>query len=256
MRRRIFLLTFILFNLAAYSQSLTGNRLIYHEPADSTTVFNHYVVKQVGTTYGITPSRDYKYNGSQSVKFELRDTDPEVQSGTRSEITFPTITNLTRWYAFAVYFPAIGYEYDSNDEVINQWHQGGGYTPALCIRTKEDSIYLRLIEEPGGSNQWISLGVIEKNIWHPYVMKIKHSSSTDGRIEIWRNGKKILDRTGKNMYPVTGEVTNPNWKLGVYKSGWNSTSTTDTDRRILFFDDIKMGNENCSYREIKPMKDF
>jgi hypothetical protein len=99
--------------------------------------------------------------------------------------------------------------------------------------------------------------VIEKNIWHPYVMHIIHSSTTSGLIDIWRNDKKILNRKDKkSMYPVTGEVTNPNWKLGIYKSGWNSGATTASSIRVILFDDIKMGNENCSYREMKPMRDY
>lgn len=256
--RRLFLLASVLISLTAFSQSLTGGRIIYHEPADSTSIFTHYVSKQTGTTYGITPTTLIKFNGSQSAKFELRESDPEVQSGTRAEITFPTVTNLNRWYSYAVYFPALDYQPDDDDEVINQWHQGGGLTPALCIRTRNDHIYLRIVEEPGGEDEWIDLGEIEKNTWHTYVLHIIHSSTTSGVIEIWRNGKKILNRTGKKtMYPVgVNGTTNPNWKLGIYKSGWNSTGTTDTDRRVILFDDIKMGNENCSYREMKPMKEF
>jgi hypothetical protein len=242
----------------AFNQSLTGNRLIYHEPADSATIFNHYVVKQVGTSYGIAPTKQHKYNGTQSAKFELHAGDPEVQSGTRAEITFPTTTNLNRWYSFALFFPGLPWEVvDPVEEVLMQWHQGGSLTPALCIRTKNDSIYLRVVEEPNGPNEWINLGVIEKNIWHPYVMHIIHSSTTSGLIDIWRNDKKILNRKDKkSMYPVTGEVTNPNWKLGIYKSGWNSGATTASSIRVILFDDIKMGNENCSYREMKPMRDY
>lgn len=249
---RTILLTVLMSLITALSFSQCN--ILYKEPADSPTVFTSYVSKQSPTTYGITPFKCTYYSGGQCVKFELRDTDPMNNSGTRAEITFPTTTNLNRWYAFAVYFPCMDYQYDTDDEVINQWHQGGGLTPALCIRTMKDSMYLRIVEDPGGDDQWINLGIIQKDSWKAYVLHIIHSSTTSGLIEIWRDGKKILDRTGKNMYPVgVNGTTNPNWKMGIYKSGWNDESTTMTIRRVILFDDIRYGDENAIYRDMVPL---
>lgn len=255
MKKMIAIIYLFLCVTKVYSQNIS-NSLLYHEAADSTVIFNTYVTKQTTTTYGITPVRCYSYNGAQSAKFELRDTDEMNNSGTRAEITFPTASNLNRWYSFAVFFPCLDWDRDDDDEVINQWHQGGGLTPALCIRTMRDSIFLRIVEEPGGDDEWVNLGVIIKNVWHPYVLHIRHSSTSSGLIEIWRNGVPIFTRNGKNMYPVTGSVTNPNWKLGIYKSGWNDAETTDVSRRVILFDDIKMGNENSKYREMAPNPNF
>lgn len=245
--------------LIVYSQSGTqnfGNNYIYHEACDGASIFGTYVSKQNPMVHSITQTSCYAYNGSKCAKFELRNTDTMNNSGTRSEITFPTMTNLNRWYSFAILFPCMDWAYDSDDEVINQWHQGGGLTPALCIRTMKDSLYLRIVEEPGGDDTWLNLGNIQKDVWHTYVIHIVHSSTSSGLIEIWRHGIKIMNRAGKNMYPVTGNVTNPNWKLGIYKSGWNDDNTTMTNRRVILFDDIKYGNENCSQREMEPMRDF
>lgn len=256
MKKIIALLSLISFVANAFSQNLS-NTLLFHEAADSVTIFNTYVTKQTTTTYGITPTKCYAYNGAQSAKFELRDTDEMNNSGTRAEITFPTAANLNRWYSFAVLFPCMDWDRDNDDEVINQWHQGGGLTPALCIRTMRDSIYLRIVQDPGGDDEWINLGAIIKNVWHPYVIHVVHSSTSSGLIQIWRNGVLIFTRSGKNMYPVgVGGTTNPNWKLGIYKSGWNDAGTTDVSRRVILFDDIKMGNENSKYREMAPNPNF
>lgn len=226
----------------------TQGQILYHENADGPTLFNT-VVKQTSTKYGITQTKCFYYNGTRSAKFELRDTDPEIQSGTRAEITFPTTTNLNRWYSFAVFFPGLDWEYDSADEVIMQWHQGGGATPALCIRTKKDSIYLRVM-----GNKWLNLGAIDKNKWHSYVMHVQHSADSKGLVEMWRNGKILLKYAGQNMYPVTGDFKMPNWKLGIYKSTWNGSSTTMTDRRVLLYDEIKMGSEKATYTEMLPRR--
>jgi hypothetical protein len=204
------------------------------------------VNKQTTTTYGITKSALH-FDGDSSARFELRDTDAMNNNGTRAEITFPMMTNNNRWYSFAAYFPSAYYAYDTKDEVINQWHQGGGLTPALCIRTRKDKMYMRVM-----GTLWLDLGFIPKDAWHSYVMHINHASDSTGRVEMWKDGTKILDYSGQNMYVVGGSTINPNWKLGVYKSGWNDNETTDTDIRVLYFDDIKMGDEDATYADMEP----
>jgi hypothetical protein len=249
----IALLTVSTMSMAQNTQNLANN-LLFHEAADGASIFGTYVSKQNPMVHSITQTSRIYYNGTKSAKFELWYTDTMNNSGTRSEITFPTNTNNNRWYSFAVYFPALDWDYDSDDEVINQWHQGGGLTPALCIRTVRDSIFVRIVKDVTGlsSDTWINLGVIEKNVWRSYVLHINHSSTSSGQIEIWRDNRKILDRAGANMYTVAGSVTNPNWKLGIYKSGWNDDETTMTKRRVILFDDIRLGNENSNYREMCP----
>jgi hypothetical protein len=222
--------------------------IIYQENADNGLLFKTYVSKQTTTKYGITKSALH-FDGDSSARFELRDTDPMNNNGTRAEITFPTITNMNRWYSFAVYFPSADYKYDSKDEVINQWHQGGGATPALCIRTKKDRIYLRVM-----GDKWIDLGLIEKDKWRSYVLHIQHASNSTGLVEIWKDNVKILNYKGQNMYSVGSKYKAPNWKLGIYKSNWNDSETTMTKKRVIYFDDIKFGNENTTYTEMVPTK--
>lgn len=234
-------LLLLLLPLTIFSQSI-----IYSENCDGSTLFATYVKKQTATTYAITQTKERYYSAGQSARFELRDTDPEVQSGTRSEIVFPEATNLNRWYSFAIYFPRDGYAKDDADEVINQWHQGGSKTPALCLRTRNDILYLRVL------GIWKSLGTIVKDTWQSYIIHVNHSSGSTGIIEIWRDGKLILSFKGPNMYRVTGDIKNPNWKLGIYKSAWNGIAKTKVSKRVLYFDNIKMGSERATYNEMTP----
>lgn len=222
-------------------------QIIYSENCDGSVLFASYVKKQTATTYAITQSTNC-YSATKSARFELRDTDPEVQSGTRAEIVFPETTNLNRWYSFAIYFPRDGYAADYADEVINQWHQGGGLTPALCLRTKNDILYLRVL------GVWKSLGAITKDTWQSYVLHVNHSSGTTGLVEIWRDGKPIYTFKGANMYKVTGDIHNPNWKLGLYKSAWNGSSTTQVKKRVIYFDNIKLGGESVTYADMSPKR--
>lgn len=228
---------------------LFSQNIIYQESVDGSGLFNNYVSKQTPTKHGIKATKCIVFNGTQSARFELRDTDAMNNSGTRAEVSFPAATNLNRWYSFAIYFPCMDFEYDTDDDVITQWHQGGGATPALCIRTRKDSMYLRVM-----GKTWLNLGRIEKDVWRSYVFYVSHASGATGMVQIWRDNQLILNYRGQNMYPVGSTYKNPNWKLGIYKSGWNSTSTTMTNRRVVLFDAIKLGNENATYEEMTPKR--
>jgi hypothetical protein len=242
------ILILLLIPFAAFSQNL-----LYSENADGTWFRNSYAKLQAAAPYSITAATSQYYNGTKSVRFELRTTDPEVQDGTRAEIVFPKAKNNNRWYSFAMYVPSADYKIDATDEVITQWHQGGGATPALCLRTKNDRLYVRLVKL-SGDNTWLDLGALDKDKWHAYVLHIKHSSKSDGVLEIWRDNVRILGRYGANAYPINGTYTLPFWKIGIYKSYWNGTRTSATTKRVLYFDDIKMVNENSNYTEMMPKR--
>lgn len=235
----------MLLPVLAFSQK---SSLLYQENADGKWFNNSYAKLQAAAHYSITASTSQYYNGSKSVRFELRNTDKEVQSGTRAEITFPISTSNNRWYSFAMYIPSADYKVDKTDEVITQWHQGGGATPALCLRTKDDKLWLRVL------GKWIDLGKLDKDKWHTYVMHVVHSAGKDGLVEIWYDGKKILNRTGANSYPIGKTYHLPFWKFGIYKSQYNGNKATATSKRVLYFDDIKMGTGKATLADMTPKR--
>jgi hypothetical protein len=220
--------------------------LLYKENADGSSL-SSYPSKQAAASYSVTQSTSLFYNGTKSVRFELRDTDPEVESGTRAELSFPKTTNLHRWYSYAMYIPSTQFKYDTDDDVITQFHQGGGVTPALCLRVKQDHLNVRIL------GTWNDLGTLGKDKWHSYILHVKHSSNSDGLTEIWIDGVKVFSKTGANAYPVGSTYSMPWLKMGIYKSNWNGTGTTQTTQRVIYFDDIKMGNEFATYNDMVPV---
>lgn len=230
---------------ATVSARAAGN-LIWADNLEGSSFFSTGMSKQTSTSYSITTVSKPVYQGTKAARFELRESDVENHSGTRSEISFPDATGLNRWYSYALYAPADGFKYDTDDDVISQWHQGGSLTPALCLRVKTDKLYIRVL------GTWVELGAFDKDKWHAYVLHVKHSAGSDGLIEIWKDGVKILNRAGANMYKITGDLHNPKLKMGVYKSGWNGSDKTGTSTRVIYFDDIKIGNENATYAEMAP----
>jgi hypothetical protein len=224
-----------------------GN-LIWQENADGSSFLNTMCSKQTATSYGITASTNQAFNGTKSARFELRDTDPENHDGTRAEISFPIPTTNNFWYSYALYMPSTQYKDEQYDDVITQWHGGGGITPAIALRVQLGHIYMRT---PDGIRT--DLGVVEKDKWHTYVYHIIHSSGSDGLIEVWKDGYKIVTRKGPSMYALKDGFHLPNWKMGIYKSGWNGTRTTYTHLRVLYFDDIKYGSALATYSEMLPL---
>ncbi len=235
---------------ATVSALATNENLIYTEKFEGSSAFSSYVSKQMETSYALTLAKSPVFEGSQSGRFELRDTDPMNNNGTRDEVAFPTQSNLNRWYAFSVYFPSADYKYDDEDELINQWHQGGGVTPSITLGTKMDK-YRLIVKETPTTKQTYDLGTIAKDKWNTFVFHIKHSSKSDGLIELWLNGQKVVSRTGINMYELSsGQFYSPKWKLGVYKSAWNNSNTTLVNKRVLFYDDVRLGNENATLSDM------
>ena len=87
------------------------------------------------------------------------------------------------------------------------------------------------------------------------MFHVTHSAGDDGLVEIWRDGKLIAQSNGANMYDLTGGVFHaPGWKLGIYKSSWNKGGVTNSSKRVLYFDEIKLGDERASLNDmmVKP----
>jgi hypothetical protein len=234
----------------ASTQATSGGNIIWQENADGSSFLTGGLKLsiQTATSYGITASTTHAFSGTKSARFEVRDTDPESHSGTRAEISFPMETTNNYWYSYALYMPSDQYKDEANDEVISQWHQGGGTSPGICMNVTNGHLNMRTPD-----NTRTDLGAIEKDRWHTYVYHIIHSSGSDGLIEIWKDGQKIITRKGPSMYTLTNGFTMPNWKLGVYKSDWNGTKTTSTNQRVLYFDDIKYASAKATYNDVLPV---
>ena len=107
------------------------------------------------------------------------------------------------------------------------------------IRVRWDSRLITRDKEIEGQ-EIIWRGPYEKGKWTDWVVSVKWSFNDDGRIEIWKHGEKIVDRTGPNAYnDVRGA---PYFKFGVYKWAWRKEPyrRSTAVRRVLYFDDVWM----------------
>lgn len=223
--------------------------LLYVETVEGTEPFSTAHDWDVGDwDYALQFVNTVAYKGEKSARFEIHEDQELVATGKRSEITIVKgeegdITKDT-WYSFAVYFPSVGYEYDDEREVINQWYQDG--SPATSLRTEENKLILEASNSEDTRKEYVISSIV-KDKWHTVVMHFIHSYGSDGLIEVWYDGTKKFTVKGGNMY----DDILPKWKIGLYKSAFKY-GTSDVDKRIIFFDNVKVGNNKSSYESMIP----
>lgn len=185
------------------------------------------------------------FRGNRCGRFEIREDQPLVKNGKRSEIVvIKGLPSREMWYSFAVYFPERGFETDRQREVICQWYQDG--SPATSLRVQNNVLFL----ETGPTlktRRRLDIAPITKNEWHEVVFHFLHAPDATGFIEVWYDAKKVITHSGGNMY----DDVLPKWKIGLYKAAFEH-GTSDVTKRVVFFDNIKVGSDKASYTLMEP----
>lgn len=231
--------------------------IVYEETFESKDPLNAYVTQQVAGSHSFTTVSSPSFKGNQALRLELKKGDKMVTEGggPRAEILFKRglldeIKSKEAWYSFALYAPSNDYKKDRDDEIVTQW-KTNSLTPTASLRVMNDRFNFRVGHSSKiRTSDWdhLDLGPVTKDQWIQFVFHIVHSDGDDGLVEIWRNGDKVGSHRGKNKYP---NHPFPQWKFGIYKSSWEDGST-GTSKRVLFFDNIRIGNQNATYEEMNP----
>ncbi|MBS9524736.1 polysaccharide lyase [Litoribacter alkaliphilus] len=221
----------------------TSANILVQENFEGSNPFGQ-VHRQLPASHSFKTVQDPRDKSNKGGRFELRYKDPIVSGGKRAEVLFPAQANRDRWYSYSLYVPSTGFKKDRDNDIISQWHQEGGGSPATTIRIQND----RFLIKSGNtkeSRKDFDLGALQKDTWHHFVFHIVHSPGTDGLLEVWQNGKKVLTHKGGNMY----KLPLPRWKVGIYKASW-ANRATDTDVRVIMFDNIKLGSQKAVLSEM------
>lgn len=187
--------------------------------------------------------------GSYSVRFELRKTDGDIGWSKRSEACRYSKSEpqqrAERWYGESVYLPS-EYVTDPAPELVTQWHTDAG-SPPLALWTQNGEWRITVF----GKYQ-TKLGAYEKNKWVDWVYHVKWSPSSDGLIEVWKDGKLVMSRTGANIY--SNSIGGAYMRIGIYKWPWKSGSNpaSTTTKRIMYVDEVRIGGELATYYDVAP----
>jgi hypothetical protein len=249
--------------------SATSFPVIFEETFEGPLPFYQAHNTDFSASHSFVLVKDPVYQGSRAGRFKLKASDPMISDGTRAEVTVVgDSVKKEMWYSFAVLFPAVGYEADSAKEIISQWHQMEDahlgekpQSPATYLVILRDNFILDVGYSKDSVSDGVNrdnrkdydLGPVTKDTWHEFVFHFVHSIHADGLVEVWHNGIKSVSHQGGNMY---NSVFMPKWKLGIYKWEWNGEDSTDTRRRILYYDNIKVGNERATLADMTPGNSF
>jgi hypothetical protein len=152
------------------------------------------------------------------------------------------------WYGISIFVPST-WQADNSYEVVTQWHgvnQGAAISLRMGVspgsKTKIADRW-QLIIRDGSTEDGTSydLGSITPSVgqWVDWVFRIRWSSSSDGRVTVWRNKGWVKDVDGPTMKPDTA---GPFWKFGIYKSPWKRfpSLVPIQSHRTLFFDNVRI----------------
>ena len=90
----------------------------------------------------------------------------------------------------------------------------------------------------------------------------KWSPREDGVLQIWKDGKLVLDRKGPNVYGTIGVDYTPYFKTGIYHPEWHLNDERKraafekekpvATRKIVYVTDIKVGGAKATIERCRP----
>ncbi len=227
--------------------------------------FSNFWLPELRTATAGQISKEFARSGKQSMRFGWS---PAQYDGTNpsmhSELATDALKNgeTERWYGYSVYMPANKMADDNETIVFSQWHgvpgPGEEHTvPPLAFYLEPNNqvkVYYRAsnvaITKAGQaptSQKIIRLGSATYDKWVDYVVHVKwDATNSTGILEIWQDGKQVANEQNINIgYP---EKYKPYWKAGIY--AW--TGKSKYAERVLYYDDVRVGNATSTYETVKP----
>ena len=240
------------FGLALSALGLAAQGLDFYSPGteeDWTSEFSAnrpYNVRSVPA-----PTR----SGAEALRMEARYGERDDDGSYHSEIEKEAAgrPGETRWYGFSTYVPASWVD-SEQVTVTAQWWSHSRANPPLSLRIQDDQwlILQRWTTGREGTMRQV-VGPVRKGTWTDWVFQVSWSSG-DGFVKVWRDGEVVFERRGPNIYPITRSLR---FKLGVYVWPWKDAppAPETSSPRILYHDEIRIGDENSGYEAVRPRDD-
>ena len=186
----------------------------------------------------------------------------------RTEVSGPgSEVGKEYWYGFSIFLPG-DYAADNIWEIVAQWHGVPDFkigedwrNPVMALSTDGGKWGLLTRWDAkantfeggkrtyGGTKRY-DLGPYRKERWTDWVVHVKWSYRPDGILEVWKNGKRIVEQKGPNAF---NDKKGPYFKMGLYK-GWKDPRRAGDalSKRVLYHDEFKMAGADGSYEDVAP----
>lgn len=209
---------------------------------------------QTCCSYSAGISSDFAFDGSKSMRVELRRGDSLISSSARSEIEpdagSSNSASSEAWYGFAMYVPS-DWAVSTNPESPIQFHQQPNVsgTEPVGLWISGANWQQMITKGLNVGNTYVDGPAVIKGAWTTVVMHIKWDAGTNGIVQTWINGVKFCDYKGVTNYPGQGYYA----KVGAYKWYWQDSKTQDNvTKRIYYFDSFRIGTAAATYDDVKP----
>lgn len=190
----------------------------------------------------------------------------------RSEISLPSEKGFQeRWYAVRLLIPDEWvFDPAKGDDIVMQWHGiPGNWRPThpnLAISVANDRWFVRQHfgspqDKPGRTKVELDEPV-QRGVWSMWVIHAKWSPEDDGLLQIWKDGKPMMERTGPNVYGTIGVDYTPYFKTGIYHPEWHLDDERKltafekempvATKKIVYVTDVTVGDARMTLEKISP----
>jgi len=206
--------------------------------------------------------------GKKAVRFDV----PRGTNSFRAEISLPYEKGFNeRWYGERFYIPR-DWVFDPNrgNDLVMQWHAIPGNWratfPNLEISIGNTNWFIRQsygAAQAGPTRTSLKLdGFVQRGTWVSWVVHAKWSPGTNGLIQIWKDGKLVVDKPGTNVYSTIGVEYTPYLKTGIYHPEWHFDQEGKSEafareipaamNKVIYATEIKVGDERAKYEDVAP----
>ena len=174
---------------------------------------------------------------------------------------------IDRWYGFSLYLPddimlASDDLAEATRFIFAQWQHGTAGSPAVSLHVRGDEFVVNLQQgtAPDGlSRTQLPIGPVVTGRWVDWVVHIRWHH-TEGAVEVWQNGRQVLDRTG--VRTVHANIDNVSrLKLGIYYWQWKERSVVERALaaglvpRRLYIDEVRLyQGDDRGYERVTPTR--
>ena len=139
------------------------------------------------------------------------------------------------------------------NDIVMQWHAIPGNWratfPNLAISIGHTNWFVRQsfgCAQTNPTRTSVRLDVpVQRGTWTAWVIHARWSPGTNGLLQIWKDGRLVLDRPGPNVYGTIGVEYTPYLKTGIYHPEWHPN-------KVIYSTDIKIGGERARCEDVAP----
>jgi Polysaccharide lyase len=192
-------------------------------------------------------------------------TNPAKRAELRKYETGPKVGS-ERWYGVSMYVDPSWKDTtsDPNGTIVMQWHGPsdsgeGGQSPHLSLKiTKDNRWRVTTVYDANAISTSSSVtkinrdvGAVTKGVWVDWVIHAKWHYNSTGRLEVWKNGTKVVNYSGPNTY---NDKTQLGLFFGIYKSWYSREQPSPRNTLIIYHDEVRIGDHMSSYEEVAPTR--